>query len=143
MAKEFDSKIAGGNVFREDDLMAVLLALQDKVNRELHVAMLGIAVAAKDNIVTVSTFPKTERKNAPTLNALCICKDDFNAIEQSINENNPRVVVVMMTDNYSTTNYNYIKTQKKIDVKTDASALHSLTNAVIIYVGDPIEDTEE
>ena len=143
MARNFDSNVAGGNIFREDDLLAVLLALQDKTNRELHVATLGIATAVNeaDNTVTVMSFPKAEGKDEAVLTALCIKHSQFEEIKNNLN--NKPIVLAIMTDRFSLANFKNIKSTKRVNAVNDNNALHSYTNAVIAFVGDTVYESEE
>lgn len=146
MSKVFDNKIAGGNVFREDDILAVLLALQDKINRELHVASLGVVTGINDAnkmLVNVVLFPKAVEKDETIVVAQCIRKKDFEVIENALNDNDNMIACITFVDRNSYANYQTIKSNKSKTVYEDNNLpLHSVTNAIVTYVGDSVKGKE-
>ena len=65
------------NDFQKDDLLEVLLALQGKVNRELHVATLcTVEHASNTYSFRCHALPKSQGKDAVIFNAICIKAED-------------------------------------------------------------------
>lgn len=130
------------NDFNKADPLQVLLALQGKVNRELHVATLCIVESKlQDRVFRCSAFPKAEGKDAAMFNAICIRGFDADALTHALDDNKKMICVAIMTDLLSQPNYDSIIAKGAYEAIEDASQLHSYNNAVIVHVGDAVDGT--
>lgn len=131
------------NDFNKSDFLQVLLALQGKVNRELHVAMLCVVDGYSDNHDSYRcyAFPKGKGKDAAIINAICLRSFDRSTIDNAFEDEKKPLAIVIFTDMDSYANYDYISTNKKYEATVSESTLHSLNNAIIVYLGDTVDGT--
>ena len=136
------------NDFQKDDLLQLLLALQGKVNRELHVGTLCVIdTQLSDMSFRATAFPKTKGRDAATFNIICIRQHDATLLRKALEDGQKIICVAMMTDLDSQANQEYIASKHAFEAVESDSQLHSLNNAVLTYIGDcvsgkPIDDYE-
>lgn len=137
------------NDFNKSDLLELLLALQGKINRELHVATLCVIEAKLDDRkYRASAFPKRKDNDAAMINLIVIRKADADIIDKALNvvkdpekQSRKLFALAVMTDYDSSANYEHdITTSSHVAIDT-TSSLHTLNNAVLTYIGDATDGT--
>lgn len=124
------------NDFNKDDILQVLLALQGKVNRELHVATLCVITdKVSDNAYRCYALPKSKGKDAMTFNAICIRKHDRDLIDAAIAESHVFAIAII-TDFDAQANYEHALQTNDASAIDSTSTMHAMNNALIAYVGD-------
>lgn len=130
------------NQFNQDDLLALLLALQNKINRELHVASLCVVEKVTNErlrLVQCRCFPNAKGKDPVVVNAFCLKVADLDTVRDA---STPLLGLILMTDMESDANATAILNQEKFVSTTVDSTLHSWNNAVLVMLGDPIKEEE-
>ena len=121
------------NDFNKNDLLALLLTLQNKINRDLHVATLCIINSkVSDYSYQCMAFPKANGKGAAIFNALCINDSIKSSIDNALTANETIYAIALMTDMSSDANYEHMLMTNDHLAIDSTSQLHSLNNAVIV-----------
>lgn len=137
-----DTKPLAANKFKESSLLNVLLALQSKTNRELHVASLCLITSIaneKEKSVRCALFPRQEHKEASTIVARFIRESDFNIAKNALNESASLFAVVLFVDLDYTANYDSMTSTKRYSSIEVKGTLHGYDNGVVIYLGDALD----
>lgn len=130
------------NDFNKSDILQLLFALQNRVNRDLHVASICVIESKiSEYAYRCSCFPKQKDKDAAVINAICIRNADRKIIDAALNDEKKLFAICLMMDSEFDANYEYILSKGSYEAINVDSTLHSLNNAAIIYLGDAIDGT--
>ena len=134
---------ATGNKFAKPDFVQVLLALENKTMRELHVADLAVAKSIQksneaDQVVSVVPFPIAENKEEAAISAACLDEGIYNAIAASLDASKgygAAICLVIYMNYNSLANFKQIKKSGKLEVYNSSDTMHSANNGIIVALG--------
>lgn len=113
-----------GTTFKDDDLMAVLLALKANIMKDLNVATIGVVKSIAENRITVEPYPKVTNEKA-TRYIECF---QLQGLQLQLKD----IVVVLFLDKDSATTIKKLKAGQTPSALPENTDLHKQKYGVII-----------